>query len=146
VAQLSASFSFALLLAALGIYGVTAYGVAQRRSEIAIRLALGAKPSGIVRTVLRRVWVLVTVGAVIGTGLRLLGGDVSSLAVLRVGPARSRKPDRRSRCVGWSRRAGRLAAGVARIEDRSSRPPPPELGRPKDRAGRRSAAPNAARS
>lgn len=72
VAQLSVAFSaVALLLAVLGVYGMTAYGVTQRRREIAIRMALGAVSAGIVKDVLRRVWVLVTVGAAIGAGLDL---------------------------------------------------------------------------
>ena len=42
----------AMLLAALGLYGVTTYAVIRRRGEIAIRMALGATPSGIMRMVL----------------------------------------------------------------------------------------------
>jgi putative ABC transport system permease protein len=68
VAMLSGFFGFiGLLLAALGIYGVTSYSVHARRSELAIRLALGAKPSGIVRFVLTRVTFLVALGIVTGT-------------------------------------------------------------------------------
>jgi predicted permease len=72
VAMLSAFFgALALLLAGLGLYGVTAYAVARRRTEIGIRMALGASPSGVVRLVIARVAWLVGTGVMIGGGLSL---------------------------------------------------------------------------
>jgi predicted permease len=56
----------ALLLAALGIYGVLAYLVAQRRKEIGIRVALGSTHSGIVKLVLREGLTLVGIGLTLG--------------------------------------------------------------------------------
>ena len=72
VAMLSGFFgALALLLAGLGLYGVTAYAVARRRTEIGIRMALGAPPSGVVRLVIARVAFLVGMGVTIGGGLSL---------------------------------------------------------------------------
>lgn len=61
----------ALLLAGLGLYGVTAYSVSRRRSEIGIRLALGASPASVVRLVVSRVALLVGIGAVAGIAASL---------------------------------------------------------------------------
>ncbi len=58
----------AMLLAAIGIYGLMAYSVAQRRQEIGIRLALGAQLSTVRRMVIRQGMTLAIVGAVVGLG------------------------------------------------------------------------------
>jgi predicted permease len=72
VAMLAGFFGIlALLLAGLGLYGVTAYAVTRRRTEIGIRMALGAAPGGVVRLVLSRVTLLVGIGVVIGAAVSL---------------------------------------------------------------------------
>ena len=70
LASLSGFFGgLALLLAGLGLYGVTAYSVSRQRSEIGIRIALGARPSGIVTLVWQRALLLVTIGIRAGFGV-----------------------------------------------------------------------------
>ena len=75
LAMLSAFFgALALLLAALGLYGLVAYAVARQRREIAIRIALGAPPLGVVAGVLARVLALIGIGVAFGAALSLWSG------------------------------------------------------------------------
>ncbi len=61
----------ALIMAAVGLYGVLSFSVAQRTREIGIRLALGAHPGGVVRMVVREGFSLSLVGLVTGGGAGL---------------------------------------------------------------------------
>jgi putative ABC transport system permease protein len=69
----------AVLLASMGIYGVTAYAVALRRRELAIRLALGAPRARVVRTVFRQGTWLVAFGLGIGLALSIGAGQILSV-------------------------------------------------------------------
>jgi FtsX-like permease family len=70
--RLLATFAIlALILSAIGIYGLIAYSVGQRTHEIGIRLALGAKPSDISRMILRQGFKVAAVGLAIGFTMAL---------------------------------------------------------------------------
>jgi ABC-type antimicrobial peptide transport system permease subunit len=67
VSVLSASFaSLATLLAAIGLYGVLAYTVAQRTREFGLRMALGAAPAGVRAMILKQVGIMTAAGGAIG--------------------------------------------------------------------------------
>jgi predicted permease len=69
LAAISSTFGvMVLLLTVVGLYGVVAYGVSQRTREFAVRMALGARPTDIMRGVVRHGMVLTAVGIVIGVG------------------------------------------------------------------------------
>ena len=115
----------ALLIAAIGIYGVLAYSVTQRTREIGLRVALGARPGAVLRLIVGEG---MTVGAV-GIGIGLLGGLAIGRAVSSlVYGYRPRSGDLRRR----GDRAG--GGGARRLLDSSA---PRGSCRPDGRAARR---------
>ena len=67
VAEMTGLFGIlAVILAAVGLYGVTAYGVERRTSEIGVRMALGANRGSVIRLVLRGAFLQILIGLLIG--------------------------------------------------------------------------------
>jgi predicted permease len=85
VAQLTGLFGMlALVLAAVGLYGVTAYTVERRTSEIGVRMALGANRSNVVRLVLRGAFRQVLIGLAIGIPISIACGHLIAAQLYRV--------------------------------------------------------------
>jgi ABC-type antimicrobial peptide transport system permease subunit len=77
IARLTSLFGLtALLLATIGLYGVTAYTVQRRSKEMGIRIALGADRANVVSMVIRNAFLLVAIGLAIGLPLSLAMGRV----------------------------------------------------------------------
>jgi putative ABC transport system permease protein len=93
----------ALLLAAVGIYGVVSYSVSQRAREMAIRLALGAAPGDLLKLVIGKTMLIVLVGLCLGAGAALALTRVLASLLYDTSPT-----DRAPWVV-----AGALLAGVA---------------------------------
>jgi predicted permease len=76
----------ALLLGAIGIYGVVSYIAAQRTGEIGVRLALGAEPSGVAAMILRQSVSVTMIGVGLGLAAALAGGRVIEALLYNVSP------------------------------------------------------------
>lgn len=87
MARLSGFFAvLAVVLAVIGLYGVMSYMVAQRRNEMAIRMALGADPASIVKLVMQESGTLLLVGLAIGTVIALEGGQAARAMLFGLKP------------------------------------------------------------
>ncbi len=75
-----------LVLAALGIYGVTTYGAEQRTSEIGVRMALGANRSSVVAMMLREAFAQVAIGLALGIPAAIGAGDLMASQLFEVRP------------------------------------------------------------
>jgi len=79
IATLSTVFSaLALLLACVGLYGLLAFSVIQRRAEMGIRMALGANRADVIWTVMRDALLLVAAGVMVGIPVAMVLGRVAS--------------------------------------------------------------------
>jgi len=76
----------ALLLASIGLYGVASYWVGMRTREIGVRMALGARPAGVLWLVLRQSMLVVAIGLVIGLAVALLLGPQVTALLVQVSP------------------------------------------------------------
>jgi predicted permease len=85
--QLTSVFGLlALVLAAIGLYGVTAYSVAQRTREIGVRMALGADRSGILQMVMRSAFLQAGIGLLIGIPAAIFAGRFMATMLYDVRP------------------------------------------------------------
>ncbi|HKU28225.1 MAG TPA: ABC transporter permease [Candidatus Sulfotelmatobacter sp.] len=82
---------FGMVLASVGLAGMTAYSVVQRRREIGIRMALGARKGDVVRTVMKQGMMLIGIGTTIGLGFAWAGSRMLSAMNSSVGQVTSTK-------------------------------------------------------
>ncbi len=88
ITQLTGGFGvLALLLASIGLYGLMAYSVARRTHDIGIRMALGAQPGNVLRSVLRETLLLVALGIAVGVPVALGGTRLVRSLLFGVGLA-----------------------------------------------------------
>jgi len=78
--------AISLLLAAIGVYGLVSQAVTQRLREVAIRLALGAEPAGLVAAVARRALAAALAGLAVGAALSLMLGRTREALLYGVRP------------------------------------------------------------
>jgi predicted permease len=78
--------AFALLLASVGLYGVTSYAVTRRTNEIGLRVAVGAAPGQILWMVLRQVMVLAGIGLLVGVPAAIAGAPLVGSLLYGVAP------------------------------------------------------------
>ena len=87
IARLATAFGLvALGLAAIGLYGVLSYGVARRTSEIAVRIALGARPSRVVAMIVHETAGVVLIGVAIGGVLAFLATQLIASTLFGIDP------------------------------------------------------------
>jgi len=87
IARLTSLFGvLSLVLASIGLYGVTAYNVGRRTNEIGVRMALGANRGAVVRLVLRGAFLLITFGLILGIPLSLATSRVLSSQLYGLNP------------------------------------------------------------
>src|SRR5215467_1641895 len=98
--------SLALLLTAMGIYGVIAYAVGRRTKEIGVRLALGATPRNILQMIVRETMALVAAGAILGLPLAFVCTRVLKSMLFGVEP---RDPITAAACICVLLMAGLMA-------------------------------------
>jgi putative ABC transport system permease protein len=87
MAKLSGFFGIlAAVLVVVGLYGVLSYFITQRRNEIGIRIALGAKRGQVIALVLRSTVAMLFIGVVLGTALALLAGRAATSMLFGLKP------------------------------------------------------------
>jgi putative ABC transport system permease protein len=76
----------ALVLAAVGLYGVMAFNVSRRTREMGVRMALGAQPADVVRLIVRQGMIQLAIGLVLGLGLAYWLGTLLKIILFEVTP------------------------------------------------------------
>ncbi len=147
LAQVVSAFAIlALILAALGLYGVMAYATSRRIGEFGLRAALGAEPGAIARMVLRESVTVVVVGVAAGSTTRAAGDAVAQEPAVRHWGRRPAVAGDLDRGARGERDPRRLPAGTSGVAGGTARGAQGRLSgdqpRVVDRAGRRVAVPH----